>query len=105
MYGWRNDNIYRELISDGVLTESEVKDNITRMEAIKFLVNAMGYKEIATLGGLYNCNFTDVADDMKGYAAIAGGLGLVNASSDTLRADSLLTRAECIMILYNYLNR
>lgn len=105
MYGWRNDNVYKALIRDGVMTEDEIADNITRMDAIRFTINAMGYKETAELDGIYNCSFTDVEEDMKGYAAIAGGFGLINANTDTLRANDLMTRAECITILYNYLKR
>lgn len=105
VYGYKSDNFYNLFINDGVIEKDEIKDTVTRMEAIKFLLNAEGYKKVSEISGIFNCPFTDVEDNMKGYAAIAGGLGIVNANTDTLRADALLTRAECIMILYNYLNR
>ncbi|MBR2477040.1 MAG: hypothetical protein IKB50_02775 [Clostridia bacterium] len=105
IYGWRNDNVYKALILDGILTEDEIAEDITRMDAIRFTVNAMGYKDVSGLDGIFNCSFTDVEENMKGYAAIAGGFGLVNTGTDTLRSNDLMTRAECIMILYNYLKR
>lgn len=99
------DEVYRQLISDGILTEDDITENITRINGIKYFIDALGYKDVAQIKDIYNCPFTDVADSMKGYAAIAGGLGIVNNKVDTLRADSLMTRAECLTMIYNYLKK
>ncbi len=104
VYGYYYDSdIYRQLISEGVLTEEEIADNITRIDGIKYFINALGFKKAAQIQGIYNCHFADVAYDMQGYAAIAGGLGIVNDEVDTLRADDLMTRGECLTMIYNYL--
>lgn len=107
MYGYYPDNsdVYRQLISDGVLTEDEISENITRMDGIRYFINIMGYKEVAQLDSIYVCPFADVADNMKGYAALAGGLKIVNNSVSTFRPDALMTRGECLTIIYNYLNK
>lgn len=104
VYGYYYDSdIYRQLISEGVLTEEDIADNITRIDGIKYFINAMGFKKAAQIQGIYNCPFADVAYDMQGYAALAGGLGIVNHGVNTLRAGDLMTRGECVTMIYNYL--
>ncbi len=81
------------------------KANITREEALKIIVNAMGYKKIAELKGIFNCPITDSAlvdEENVGYISIACGLGL-NIFGEKLDPKTLLTREEAAAIIYNCL--
>lgn len=94
-------------ISAGILDREDIHpgQEITRIEAVTCLLNAMGFQKAANIPGIYNCPFTDVTNTPDtGYAAIAGGLGLVSTQADTFNPANTLTRAEAITMLYNYLN-
>lgn len=94
-------------INAGILDREDIHPDqaVTRMEAVQYLLNAMGFKKAANIPGIYNCPFTDVTTSPDtGYAAIAGGLGLVSTQVDTFNPANTLTRAEAITMLYNYLN-
>lgn len=100
-------DLLKYFLNMGVLTRDQVHPDqaITRMEAVTYLLNAMGFQKAANIPGIYNCPFTDVTDTPDtGYAAIAGGLGLVSTETDTFHPKDTLTRAQAITMLYNYLN-
>lgn len=100
--------LLRYFINMGVLTRDDVHPNqaVSRMESIKYLLNAMGFKKSANIPGIYNCPFADVtAAPDTGYAAIAGGLGLVSTAADNFNPNDTLTRAQALTILFNYLNK
>lgn len=99
------EDIFRYAVSEGVIDEADVGKPLTRINAIRYIVNAMGFKEAAEIKGIYNCPFSDVENDMQGYAAIAGGLGIIGTSSPVLRPNDILTRAECVAIIHNYLSK
>lgn len=103
-YGSEND-IYRNLISNGILTEEEIAQPLTRIDAVRFLINAMGFKKAAEIDGIYNCGFTDIDNNHKGYAAIAGGLGIINANAQIFRPADIMTRGEAITVIHNYLTK
>ena len=99
--------LLKYFINMGVLTREQVhpEQAVTRMEAVQYLLNAMGFKKASNIPGIYNCPFTDVTNAPDtGYAAIAGGLGLVSTETDTFHPEDTLTRAQAITMLYNYLN-
>lgn len=98
-------DMYNQLIRSGVIEESEIGRPLTRIDGIRYFINALGFKEAAQIKGIYNCPFADVAEDMKGYASIAGGLKLINTDAPLLRADHVMTRAEALTIIYNYLKK
>lgn len=102
-----DDVFYNDLIRRGVLTKEDVRPDspITRIEGIRYLLNALGYKEFANIPGIFNCPFADVNETDKGYGAIAAGLHLVNSETDIFYADSNLKRGDSLIIIYNYLNR
>ncbi len=102
-----DDDLYQSMISNGVLTKDEIhpEASVTRIDGIRYLLNAMGYREFANIRGIFLCPFADVAEADKGYGAIAAGLGLVNSQSDTFYADSALRRGDSLIIIYNYLSR
>ncbi|MBQ7822383.1 MAG: hypothetical protein IJ391_08890 [Clostridia bacterium] len=79
---------------------------LTRAMAAKALVYARGYDEVAKLTGIYVTRFDDDAKidgSVKGYVAIAQGLGLLDIPSitDNFESDAELTRAEAALMVYN----
>ena len=100
--------LLRYFINNGVLTREEVHPTqaVSRIEGVKYLLNAMGFKKSAVIPGIYNCPFADItAAPDTGYASIAGGLGLVSTAGDTFNPNNTLTRAQALTMLFNYLNK
>ncbi|MBQ6998960.1 MAG: hypothetical protein IJN62_04150 [Clostridia bacterium] len=97
------EDLLRYAVQDGIITNDEIGASLTRINAVKYFINALGFKSAAEIKGIYNCPFADVDLNLQGYAALAGGLGIVNTQTDTLRTYSLLSRAECLTMIYNYL--
>lgn len=95
----------------GILQDSreEFKGNelVTREEAAKSLIKLLGYDKIAEVDGLFNTNYSDkdiIAKDKSGYVALAGGLKLLEESSDgKIRPKDNLTMSELIKAVYTSL--
>lgn len=102
-----DNSFYNDMVRRGVLAKEDIRPDgaVTRIEAIRYLLNALGYKEFVAIPGIFNCPFADVAEADKGYGAVAAGLRLVNSDTDTFYADSALRRGDALIIIYNYLNR
>ena len=77
--------------------------DVTRLDATKFIVRAIGAEEYAEMDEIYVVPFSDVEEGI-GYVALAYGLKIISAS-DRFNPDSGLTRAEAISLVYNYLGR
>ena len=102
------DGMYRQLISDGILTDEERAPDaaLTKEQAVKFLLKAVGYGKFAEMKGIFDCSFTDKAEiepGLLGYAAIAGSLGIVEGQS--FEPGKELTRVEAVMMIYRYVKR
>lgn len=97
------DDLYRYSVQNGIITGDEIGAPLTRINAVKYFINALGFKAAAEIEGIYNCPFADVDLKLQGYAALAGGLGIINTRTSTLRAHNLLSRAECLTMIYNHL--
>ena len=76
---------------------------ITRFDAVKFMIRGMGAEEYARLPDIFTTPFNDVTEN-EGYIALALGLKLIG-SNDTFKPNSSITRAEAVCMIYNYLNR
>ena len=83
----------------------EDSEKISRLEAIKMLLDHMGYKEFASIKGIFDCPFKDINEEDKGYGAIAAGLGLISTADSNFYKDSDLKRADALIIIYNYMAR
>ncbi|MBR5156902.1 MAG: S-layer homology domain-containing protein [Clostridia bacterium] len=101
------DAFYNYLVHRGVLTKEEInaEGTVTRIDAVRYLLNALGYGEFAKIPGIFNCPFDDVTEENKGYGAIAAGLKLVNSETDTFYSSADLKRGDSLIIIYNYLTR
>ena len=75
---------------------------LTRTQAVKYIIDAAGYKKIAEMKNIFITDFNDnnlLDDGDVGYIAIARGLGDLNS----FRPYDDLTRAEAVTIILNYI--
>ena len=82
-------------------------DFVTRMDAVKHIISALGYSKIASLENVF---ITDFADNLEllpgdvGFLAIARGLGFAHGDGETFRPYDTLTRAEALALAYKVIN-
>lgn len=80
---------------------------LMRKDAAKFIMRGLGYEKIATLGNIFKTDFADndsIDKDYIGYAALAQALGIINGSHGCFNGDENITRAESVILIYNYMN-
>ena len=80
---------------------------LMRKDAAKFIMRALGYETVATIPGIFTTDFIDNAEidpQYMGYAALAKGLGIINGSHGRFNGDQSITKAESVILVYNYLN-
>lgn len=79
-------------------------ESITRAEAVREIIDGLGYGKIAELENVF---ITDFADNMElekqdiGYIAIARGFGLIEGDGENFRAYEKLSRAEAMRLCFN----
>lgn len=105
------DDLYQYAYRQGLLTREERADEkrVSRLEMVRLLLDALGYRTAANLPGIYRCDFTDAGElsgSALGYAALAQGLGLISGDgSGRFAPDSGTTRAEAAVMLWRYMKR
>ena len=78
---------------------------MTRLTAVKEIIDAMNLSRAAKISGIYRTEFSDnpliKAEDI-GYLAIAYGLSIIDGDKGTLtfRPDDTVTRAEAAKLVY-----
>jgi hypothetical protein len=102
------DRYYENAINQNILSGNDKKPEarVTRMEASKMAVNALGAGFVADLSGVFNLNLKDAADitaENKGYAAITAALGIFDIEDNSFKPGLELTKAETAGMLINYL--
>lgn len=98
---------YDSLLRRGILSKDELNETaaVTRLDAAKFLIRAIGAEEYAKLKGIYACPFKDVAD-YEGYVCILYGMGVINGDGNgNFNPDVPMTYADAAVVIYNYLTR
>lgn len=105
--GQNNDDLYAFLQREGVIKAGEKAPsaNVTKEEAVKFLVRALKYDKVADIKGIFDIGYKDKASidpSLTGYVAIAGGLGIVGRNG-SFNPKAKITRGESAIMLYNYL--
>lgn len=103
-----DDKLYSYLINLEVVKEGEIFPErvVTKEEAIKFIIRALNYDEIADISEIYKDLFKDTKDispELKGYVAIAYGLKIVEGYNGFLNPKAELNREDAANIIYNYL--
>ncbi|MBO5275400.1 MAG: S-layer homology domain-containing protein [Clostridia bacterium] len=79
---------------------------ITKTNAAKIIITALGHSEIASLKGIYKLPFEDsgsIAEEDVGYLAIACALGLFERIGDSFDPSATLTRGEAAAIMEAYI--
>ena len=79
-------------------------ESLTRMDAVKLVIDYLGYGKIASLKNVFITDFADNSDFLTediGYAAIARGFGLIEGDGENFRPYDTLTRAESVTIAEN----
>lgn len=82
----------------------DCKGNITRIEAIRAIIDALGYEKVANLKNIYKTDFADngdIKEEDLGYISIAYGFGIVKGDGSNVNAYSFLTRAQAVSLLIN----
>ncbi len=102
------DRYYENAIMQNVLAKKDKNPDayVTRMDASKMMVKALGIGFVADLGNIFNLDVKDAAgisSENKGYAAISAALGLTDISSGSFQPTLELTKAETANMLINYL--
>ncbi len=105
------DDLYDYAVRRGLLTKDERADDkvLTRGEMVKLLLDSLGYKAVASLPGIFRCDFADADDipaEQMGYAALAQGLGVISGGLEgSYAADRPAQRAESAVMLWKYMKR
>ncbi len=102
------DKLYNYLINESIVKEEEKNPNkiVTKEEGIKYIIRALKYDKIADITEIYKDLFKDTKDidpKLKGYAAIAYGLNIVEGSNGYLKPKAELKREDAANMIYNYL--
>jgi hypothetical protein len=102
------DRYYENAAAQNILAKKDKNPDayVTKIEASKMLVKALGIGFVADLGNIFNLDVKDAASisaENKGYAAIAAGLGLTDISSGSFQPILELTKAETANMLIGYL--
>lgn len=92
----------------GIIQDSKAEfrgnELVTREELSKSLVKLLGYDKIAETKGLLNLPYSDgntISTDKTGYVSLAGGLKLIEVSSDNkIRPKDTVTMSELIKAVY-----
>lgn len=105
------DDLYRYAYSMGLLTAAQRKDEtvLTRIEAVRLLLDGAGYGETARLKGIFRCSFQDqneIPADDYGYAAVAEGMGILTGDdAGYCYPNHTATRLEAAVMLYHFMGR
>jgi len=100
-------NEYSMALRQNILMPEEENptETVTRESAAKFMIRALGYEEIANISGIYVCPFYDVSD-FKGHISILSGLKIINGNGKgRFNPKNALSRADAVIMIYNYLSR
>lgn len=104
------EELYKTLIGQKIIKKEEKApdSNITREEAVKYIIRSLNYDRVADIKNIYKLEFKDqenIDPNLRGYVAIAKGLGIVNGTADgKFRPTDSLNREQAILIIYNVLD-
>ncbi len=99
-------NRFNTALRNGIIKESEKnpKEPVTRESAAVYMIKALGFDEVASIEGIYISKFSDVTKNI-GHISILNGMGVVNGFDGKFNPDKNITRAEAMVMIYNYLNK
>lgn len=101
------DEDYEIAVREGIITKEEINKDayVSRTDATKFFVNALGYGDVAKIDSIFNCPFGDVTEN-KGSVSILYGLGIVNGNEmGNFKPNEYLLRGDTMIMLYKSLSK
>ena len=90
-----------------LIKEDEISPDsyVTRSDAAKFIIRALGLSMVADLENIYSPVFNDITENI-GSVNILYGLGLIKGDGKgNYNPKTPITRAETAVIIYNYLTK
>lgn len=104
----KDESMYSYLINMGIVKDDEKapEELMTKEQATKFVVRALGYEKIAQIEDIYKDVFKDSKDidkSLKGYVSIAYGLKIVQGSNGYFKPKYELSREDAAVMIFNYL--
>ena len=101
------DQFYRWAYNQKIISreESEREREITREDAVKFIIRALNAEEYAKLDGIFVSPFKDVTENI-GYVALLYGMKIIGGNgSGSFNPTKPLKRADAAIMMYNCLSR
>jgi len=97
---------FTRAVNGGIVTEDEKnpEGSVTREMAAVFMIRTLGLDEVASLEEIFVSKFADVTKN-KGYISILNAMGVVNGFGGNFEPTKELTRADAMIMVYNYLSR
>lgn len=99
--------VYRNSTQNSIISEDERDDEaaVTREEAAVYMIRAIGAENYAKYNDIYVTPFNDVTEN-KGYIALLSAMGVLSGDGNgNFNPNREMTRAESIIMIYNYLTR
>lgn len=98
------DNTKRQAGSFNI-EDADSDSPVTREDAAVIMIKILGFDEVASLEGIYNCPFPDVTEH-KGHISILNGMNVINGDENgNFNPTATLSRADGAILIYNYLNK
>lgn len=103
------EKLYKYLINEKIVVEGEKSPEsvITKEEAAKFVIRALGYEKVANLKDIYKLSFKDVdkiSPELVGHVALSTALGILEFEGEILNPKANMTREQAAVVIYNLLN-
>ena len=105
------DQAYRTAYNMGALQRADRNDSrlLSRIDVIKFLLDAGGYGPAAQLQGIYRTDFSDEAkipENLLGYAALAQAMNVARGDgAGRLNPSQSATRGDAVVMLLAFMQR
>lgn len=96
------------IINDYIAKGDNISNNISKEKAAKYVVIAMGYKEIGSLNNIFSNEYKDAKEieaSYLGYLNIARGFNIISEKDGRISPKKVLSREDGASIIYNYLFR
>ena len=88
-------------------TDSELREKLSRTEAIKCIIEALGWSEVASHSEIFTLDkslLTNVSEADIGYIAIAKAFGLLEIYGGSFDGARTITRGEAAGIVSAYID-
>ncbi|MBQ4630328.1 MAG: S-layer homology domain-containing protein [Clostridia bacterium] len=98
------DSVYNDAEREGIISNDEKapEEAVTREKAAIYMIRAIDLEQVAKLDGIYLSLYGDVTEN-TGYIAILTGLKIVSGYNGFFNPQREITRAEAMVMIYNYL--